>query len=309
MVGVRGDHQHHLRAVQCGEDAGLIILPQLVLQRDPREEYPQALGCEGIVDVLSQNTVSGAVAPIVRLLVADEHIVGFFFGRGVQNTLLEGIQHLSLLLVHNTALRVRVSAGRLIIGVGRYRTCQGTVAGGDFLPGFRIVHILHAVFGKKHTPIGFRLIRLVVHDALIGSVRPVKFTFQTVLVGTVIKPRLFIIVDGGNGLPRTAILANRQITSRRKRQVTSAHFTLDDCHSSTPPLFLYLENFHILQCEFQTHCNDLISGSSGFCCHRVQISDHILRDSHRHDGRLFGILLGLDLQFWFIHPNPSSKMI
>ena len=75
---IRAEGQHDFCAVQGGEDVGLVFHAQLIFQGDPGEEHPVALARQGVIDILSQHAVQGAIAILGGFLVADKNIVGLF---------------------------------------------------------------------------------------------------------------------------------------------------------------------------------------------------------------------------------------
>ena len=154
---VRAESQHNFCGVQRSEDIRLVLLPQLVLQGDPGEEHPVALGGQGVIYILRNDGIDGALAVFVGLLVADEDIVGLFLAGNLDDALANLLDLLGFLPVYLPGNGIRVLQRLLQIAVLHDAVKAGTVAGGDFLAGGRIVHILNAVLAKEQTPVGFGL--------------------------------------------------------------------------------------------------------------------------------------------------------
>ena len=142
---VRAEGQHDFSAVQGGEDIGLIFLPQLILQRNPGEEHPVALIGQGIIHILRNHRIDGAVAILGSLLVADENIIGFFLAGNFQNALSDFFNLLCFLAVYSARQNIRILNSLLQIRILHNGFKGAAMAGGDLLPGGRIVHILDAV--------------------------------------------------------------------------------------------------------------------------------------------------------------------
>ena len=154
---VRAESQHNLCGVQSGKYVRLILLPQLVLQGDPGEEHPVALGGQGVVHILGNDAVNRPFPVFVGFLVADEDIVGLFLAGNLDDALADLLDLLGFLPVYLPGDGIRVLQRLLQIAVLHNAVKTGAVAGGDFLAGGRIVHILNAVLAKEQTPVGFGL--------------------------------------------------------------------------------------------------------------------------------------------------------
>ena len=85
---LRADHDHHFCRMQSGENIRLVLLPELILQRDARKEDLIARVGELIVNILRQRGILRAFAVLVGFLVADEHVERRFLLRDRQNVLL-----------------------------------------------------------------------------------------------------------------------------------------------------------------------------------------------------------------------------
>ena len=158
-------------------------MAQLVLQGNPGEEDPVALFRQGIVNILGQDAVQGAVALFVGLLIADENIVGLLLGGNLDNALAQLLNLLGLLPVDLPGDHIGVFLGLVKVPVIQDAFKGRPVAGGDFPAGGRVVYILNAVFAQHKTPVGLGLLGEFRHDGFINPRRLVKFTGSTQPVG------------------------------------------------------------------------------------------------------------------------------
>ena len=183
ILVVRTHRQHDFGGVQGGEDIGLILLPQFVFQGNPGEEDPVALFRQGIVNILGQDAVQGAVALFVGLLIADEYIVGLLLGGNLDNALAQLLNLFGLLPVDLPGDHIGIFLGLVKVAVIQDAFKGRPVAGGDFPAGSRVVYILNAVFAQHKTPVGLGLLGEFRHDGFINPRRLVKFTGSTQPVG------------------------------------------------------------------------------------------------------------------------------
>ena len=100
-------YQHHLGAVQGGENIRLILLAQLVFQCDTAEKYLIALIGELIIYFLGQGGILGPAAEIIRFFIADKHIIRLFLGGNGQDALLDFRNAMGFLLIQSAGSRVR----------------------------------------------------------------------------------------------------------------------------------------------------------------------------------------------------------
>ena len=145
---IRAESQHDFGGVQGGEDIRLVFLPQLVLQGNAGEEDPVALFRQGIIHILGDDGIDGTLAVFVGFLVADENVVGFFLAGNLDDALADLLNLLGLLPVDLAGDHVRIFQSLLKVGILHDALKAGTVAGGNFLAGSRVVHILDAVLAQ-----------------------------------------------------------------------------------------------------------------------------------------------------------------
>ena len=145
---IRAKGQHDFRAVQGSEDVRLVFLAQLVLQGDAGEEYTIALFRQGVIDILSNDAVYGAFAVFVRLLVADEDIIRLLLAGNLDDALADFLNLLCLVPIDLAGNHVRIFQSLLKVGILHDALKAGTVAGGNFLAGGGVVHILGAVLAQ-----------------------------------------------------------------------------------------------------------------------------------------------------------------
>ncbi len=86
---LRADHNHDLCRMKGREDVRLVFLPELVFQRDAREEHLIARVGELVVNILRQRGILRALAVLIGFFVADEHVKRRFLLRDRQNVSLQ----------------------------------------------------------------------------------------------------------------------------------------------------------------------------------------------------------------------------
>ena len=113
---------------------------------------------QGIVNILGQLAVPGALPGSVGFLIADEHIKGLFIPGNGQNALLNGGNFVSLLFVQFPAVIVRRIFQRgQIIRIRQHGGHLQPVAGGHTAARGRVFHILDAEPAQHNAPVGFRI--------------------------------------------------------------------------------------------------------------------------------------------------------
>ena len=145
---IRAEGQHDFGGVQSGEDIRLVFLPQLVFQGNAGEEYPVALLRQGIVDILGNDAVHRALTVLVRLLIADENVIRLLLAGNLDDALADFFNLLCLVPIDLAGDHVRIFQGLLKVAVLHDAFKAGTVAGGNFLAGGWVVHILDAVLAQ-----------------------------------------------------------------------------------------------------------------------------------------------------------------
>ena len=145
---IRAEGQHDFGRVQSGEDIRLVFLPQLVFQGNAGEEDTVALLRQGIVNILGNDAVHGALTVLVRLLIADENVIRLLFAGNLDDALADFLNLLCLVPIDLAGDHVRIFQGLLKIGILHDAFKAGTVAGGNFLARGRVVHILDAVLAQ-----------------------------------------------------------------------------------------------------------------------------------------------------------------
>ena len=234
---IRTECQHDFGGVQSGEDIRLIFLPQLVFQGNAGEEYPVALFRQGVIDILGNDAVYGAFAVFVRLLVADEDIIRLFLAGDLDDALADLLDLLGLLPVDLAGDHVGVLLGLLKVGILQDAVKAGAVAGGNFLAGGWVIHVLDAVLAQHQAPVGLRLLGKIGDDGLVNPRRFIKLTAHTQPIGTGKDGQLFLVILIGDGLPGAAVFALCHGSTRLDHQVAAAHFAFNHCHFGCP-LFL-----------------------------------------------------------------------
>ena len=145
---IRAEGQHDFGGVQSGEDIRFILLPQLVLQGNPGEEDPVALFRQGIVNILGNDAVHRALTVLVRLLIADENAIRLLLAGNLDDALADFFNLFCLVPIDLAGDHIRIFQSLLKVAVLHDALKAGTVAGGNFLAGSRVVHILDAVLAQ-----------------------------------------------------------------------------------------------------------------------------------------------------------------
>ena len=145
---IRAKGQHDFGGVQSGEDIRLIFLPQLVFQGNAGEEDTVALLRQGIVNILGNDAVHGALTVLVRLLIADENVIRLLLAGNLDDALADFLDLLGLLPIDLAGDHVRIFQSLLKVAVLHDALKAGAVAGRNFLAGGRVVHILDAVLAQ-----------------------------------------------------------------------------------------------------------------------------------------------------------------
>ena len=189
------DDHHHPRTVQRREDVGLVLLAQLVFQRDAAEEHLIALLGQAIVHILRPLAVTGALTLLVCLLVADEHIVGFLVGRNSEDALLDLGNLCGLLLVQVTGGGVGgiLHRGQIV------RICEDachlhSMTSGDSLFRGRVLDILDAVAADDCTPVGFGIRVILFQQLLVSRHGLVKLALAAEVVCPVVAVQLALVI-------------------------------------------------------------------------------------------------------------------
>ena len=103
IFGLAAYYHHNLCTVQRSKNVRLILLPQLVLQRNTAEEHFVALFRQAVINVLRPLAVMGALTVRIRLLIADKHVIRLFIRRNRKDALLNLGNLGSLLLIQLAA--------------------------------------------------------------------------------------------------------------------------------------------------------------------------------------------------------------
>ena len=223
-------HHHHLCAVQRGEYVRLIGCPQLILQRDAGEEHLEALLRQLVVQVVGQHAVRRPTAVVVRLLVADEHVEGFFLAGYFQNPFLNVVDSFGLRFIDRPLGAVRVGNGLLVVLVRKNRSELGAVDRRHTLMSGRILHVFDAVPAEHQRPIGFGVGAVLVENLLVYRHGLVVLVVAAEVVGPVVQVGPPIAVQPWQRLLRPAILALGDAHPFLNLQIPAAHFTFKQWH-------------------------------------------------------------------------------
>ena len=103
----------------------------------------------------------------IGFLVADKHIVGFFFIYDFKELLGNSFYFTSSFLIQNSRLRICVFDRRQIIFIVQNGYTVDTIAGRHFFFPVGIHHISHTIAAQRSAPMCLRLHRIHIHDLLI----------------------------------------------------------------------------------------------------------------------------------------------
>ena len=231
---VGAEHQHDLGAVQGSEDVRFVLGAQLIFQGDAGEKHPVALAGEGVVHILGQHAVDGPLAVLGGLLVADEDVVGRLLAGDLDDALADVLDGLGLVPVYSPGDGVGVLTGLLEVAVLQDAVKGGAVAGGDLLPGGRVVHILDAVPAQHQPPVGLGLCGEVGHKVFVDPGGLIELVGLAQPVGPAEQSQLLLIIHLGDGLGGAAVFTLGYGGALGDAQVATAHFTFDDRHDLRP---------------------------------------------------------------------------
>ena len=238
MLRPAADDHHHPRAVQRREDVRLVLLAQLVLQRDAREEHLVALLRQAVVDLLRPLRIPRALAVFIRLLVADEHVIRLLV-RGNREDALLNLRNLrALRLVQAAALRIRrVLHRREVVRIRKDRRHLHPVARRHAPSRRRVLDVLDAVAADDRAPVRFRVGIVLLEQLLIRGQRLVKLALAAEVVRPVVAVQLLLVLRLRDRRGAAAVCTGAVCLARRELDVPAAHFAFDDHPSFLQPLF------------------------------------------------------------------------
>ena len=229
VLRLAADDHHHPRGIQRSEDVGLVLLAQLVLQRDAAEEHLVPLLRQPVVDLLRPLGIPRALAVFIRLLVADEHVVGLLAGGNGQDALLNLRDLRSLRLVQAAALRVRrVLQRREVVRVREDRRHLHPVAGGHAPARGGILHVLDAVAADHRAPVCFGVGIVLLQQLFVGGKGLVKLALAAEMVRPVVAVQLRLVLRLGDGRGAAAVFAGAVGCAGGEGDVPAAHFAFDN---------------------------------------------------------------------------------
>ena len=182
---LRADHNHDLGRVQGSKDIRLVFLPELVFQRDAREEDLIARVGELVVNILRQRGILCPLAVLVRLFITDEHVKRRFLLRDRQNVFLQAGNALRLFFVQAPCHAVGIFECSLIIHVVQNAVKARAVAGRDAFAGSRVLHILDAVPAEQQVPVRLSIRVVLADQPLVDRRSLVKLTVSPQMRATV----------------------------------------------------------------------------------------------------------------------------
>ena len=231
------DDHHHLRRVERRKNIRLVLLTELILQRDAAEKHLVALFSQTIIDLLRPLGIAGALTAFVRLLVADEDVIGLFVRGNRENVLLDISDLRRLFFIQTAALRVRsiLQRGEIVI-VRQDGSHLHTMAGRDALARRRVFDILDAESAQHRAPVRLRVGIILLKNFLICCDCLVKFALTAIVVRTVITVELLLVIRLRNGRGAAAVFTSTVCRAGDKLDVPAAHFAFDN-HVFFSPYF------------------------------------------------------------------------
>ena len=231
------DDHHHLRRVERRKNIRLVLLTELILQRDAAEKHLVALFSQTIIDLLRPLGIAGALTVFVRLLVADEDVIGLFVRGNRENVLLNISDLRRLFFIQTAALRVRSILQRSEIVVVRQDGSHlHTMAGRDALARRRVFDILDAESAQHRAPVRLRVGIILLKNFLICCDCLVKFALTAIVVRTVIAVEFLLVIRLRNGRGAAAVFTSTVCRAGGKLDVPAAHFAFDN-HVFFSPYF------------------------------------------------------------------------
>ena len=236
VLSARADDYHDFSRVQRGEYVRLILRTGDVLQRDTREEHAPTLLGELIVDVLREHAVACALAVLVELLVADEHVVRLSVLRCRKYAALHLGYFCRIFLVLAAGDAVGMLQRSEVVHVLKKAVEAGAVAGRQPFVCCRVLDILDAEAAQRAAPMRFRVRVVLGDDALVYTQRFVKLTRAAEVVAAVERRCALIIAHLGQRHCAAAVLAGSKGLVGGYLHISAAHLAFDYCHISILPV-------------------------------------------------------------------------
>ena len=236
IFSARPDDDHDLRRVQRGEYVRLVLRTGDVFERDTRKEHTPPLLGKLIVDVLCKYAVACALAVLVELFVADEHVVGLGVLRGGKYAALHlgNLRCIFLVLAAGDAVGVLQCGEVVYVLKEAVEAC--TVAGRQPFIGRGVLDVFDAEAAQCAAPMRLRVRVVLGNDALVHAERLVKLTCAAEVVAAVERRRALIVAHLGQRHRAAAVLAGSESFVGGYLHISAAHLAFDYCHISILPV-------------------------------------------------------------------------
>ena len=173
--------------------------------------------------------VARPLTVLVRLLVADEHVIRLLVGRNCQNPLLDFCNPRRFLLIDAAALLIRrVLHRREIILVRQNRRHLHAMARWDSLMRCRIFNVLNAESADDRAPVRLGIRVVLLQNFLVRRNRLVELALPPEVIRAVVAVQLVLVLRLRNRRRAAAVLARPVRRARNEVNVPAAHFTLDN---------------------------------------------------------------------------------
>ena len=223
VLRLQSHHEHDLRGVDCMIDFRLIVRSVLVLQGEGREEYPVSIPLEPVAEIACQSAVRRLLQgiPQIRLLVADEHVVGLHFLRTRPDPRLYFVNVLRIAFVLLPYLRCRQRTGVPVISLvanGAVARAMAEQMPRDQTAIALLLDNLHTVLAHQPSPECGMLVRVLPQNVLVAPGSLLEGTLAAQLVCTLHPDQRF--TRGDRALVQMpAIAAGDDILACRKEQL------------------------------------------------------------------------------------------
>ena len=227
---LRADHDHDLGRVQGSKDIRLVFLPELIFQRDAREEDLIAHVGELVVNILRQRGILCPFAVLVRFFVADEHVERRFLLRDRQDVFLQAGDALRFFFVQAPRHAVGIFECGLIVHIVQNAVKARAVTGRDALAGGRILHILDAVPAEQQVPVRLSICIVLADQPLVDRRSFVKLTVSPQMRAAVEQTQPLVVVHLRQRHRAAAVFTRPKGLIRRDLNISATHFAFNDRH-------------------------------------------------------------------------------
>ena len=196
-----------------------------------------------MIQIIGQHAVWGALAVGIGLLVADEHIKGFFLLADLKDAPLDSVNGLGFFLVHALLRTIGIRNGRFVVFIRKDGRELGAIHRRNTLLCRRILYVLDAVAAQHKGPVCLRIGPVILQDLLEDAHGLVVLVVAPEMVGTVIHVQPALVVQLRQCVHTTTVFALTGRCILCGAKVTAAHFAFDDHNSLFLSLSLHQDIF------------------------------------------------------------------